>query len=49
MQNGAKERYKERLCMEAPKKIDPFYNVVEGPKISSISVNGMLKIRSHIG
>ena len=39
----AKERYKERPFMEAPNKIGPFYNVVEGHKISSKSVYIMLQ------
>ena len=39
---GAKEGYKDKHNMETPKKVDPFYNVVEGHKISLLTVHDML-------
>ena len=46
---GAKEGYKDKYNMETPNKIDPFYNVVEGTKISSLTVHGMLQNRLQVG
>ena len=37
------------LHMEHENKVEPFFNVEEGLKISTISVHEMLQIRSHIG
>ena len=46
---GAKEGYNGKYNMEAPNSVDPLYNVVEGLKISQLTVYIMLKNRSHIG
>ena len=35
--------------MEHENKVDPFFDVEEGLKISTISVHEMLQIRTHIG
>ena len=34
--------------MEHENKVEPFFNVEEGLKISTISVHEMLQFRSHI-
>ena len=46
---GAKEGYKDKHNMETPNKVDPFYNVVEGHKISLLTVHDMLQNRLHVG
>ena len=46
---GVKEGYNDKYNMEAPKSVEPFYNVVEGLTISPLTVYIMLKNRSHIG
>ena len=46
---GAKRGYKDNHNMETPDKVDPFYNVVEGHKISLLTVHDMLQRRLHAG
>ena len=46
---GVKEGYNDKYNMETPNKVDPFYNVVEGHKISLLTVHGMLQNRLHVG
>ena len=46
---GVKEGYNDKYNMETPNKVDPFYNVVEGHKISLLTVNDMLQNRLHVG
>ena len=46
---GVKEGYRDKYNMETPKKVDPFYNNVEGHKISSLTVHGMFQNRLHVG
>ena len=35
--------------IERPNMVEPFFNVEEGLKISTISVHEILQFRSHIG
>ena len=46
---GVQEGYNDKYNMETPNKVDPFYNVVEGHKISLLKVHDMLENRSLIG
>ena len=45
----AKERYKERPFMEAPNRVEPFYKVVEGLKISTKPEGVRAQNRSQVG
>ena len=45
---GVKEGYNAKYNMETPNKVDPFYNVVEGHKISLLTVHDMLQNRLHV-
>ena len=44
-----KEGYNGRYNMEAPNKVDPFYNVVEGLQIILLTVHDTLQNNLHIG
>ena len=46
---GAKEGYNGKYNMEAPNSGDSFYNVVEGLKISLLTVHDILQNNLHIG
>ena len=46
---GAKEGYNGKYNMEAPNSVEPFYNVVEGLKISQLTVHDMLRNNLNIG
>ena len=45
----AKEGYNDKYNMETANEVDPFYNVVEGHKISLLTVHDMLQNRLHVG
>ena len=46
---GTKEGYNDKWHVEVPNCDEPFFNIEEGRKVSSLTIYIMLQNRSHTG